>query len=105
MRVRDIRRVGLIDADDNNCIISLFAVQTPNPKTLNTAKWTLVDWYLYAPERKVDTLLSLTNYVVADAWFAKRSFCEGITGMGFHLISRFRDDARLMYPKHEPRIK
>lgn len=102
MRGMEILGVGLIDVDNKDCM-SLFAVQTPNPKTLNTAKWTLVDWYLYAIDKKRSALLKLTPYFVADAWFAKRSFCQGITGMGFHLISRFRDDAHLMYPTNMPR--
>lgn len=45
----------------------------------------------------------MTPYIVADAWFAKNTFCEVITKMGFHLIFRFRDDAYLMYPTNEPR--
>ena len=102
MRGLEILGVGMIDVDNKDCI-SLFAVQTPNPKTLNTAKWTLVDWYLYALDKKKTKLLEMTPYVVADAWFAKNSFCEGITRIGFHLISRFRDDAYLMYPTNKPR--
>lgn len=102
MRGQEILGVGLIDADKKDCI-SLFAVQTPNPKTLNTAKWTLVDWYLFALEKKKAELLKLSKYVVADAWFAKSTFCEGVTKLGFHLISRFRDDARLLYPTNQPR--
>jgi hypothetical protein len=40
---------------------------------------------------------SLSSTIVADAHFSKRSFYDGITKMGFHLISRLRDDAILKY--------
>ena len=96
MRGLEILGVALIDADNKDCV-SLFAVQTPNTKTLEVTNWTLVDWYLFAIEKQKELLLKLTSYVVADSWFAKSSFYQGLNKMGFHLISRFRDDAHLMY--------
>lgn len=96
MRGLEILGVGLIDADNKDCV-SLYSVQTPDSKTLNTVEWTLVDWYLFALEKKKKQLLKLSKHVVADAWFAKSNFVEGLDKMGFHLISRFRDDANLMY--------
>ena len=96
MRGLEILGVGLIDADKKDCV-SLYAVQTPDSKTLNVTDWTLVDWYLFAIEKKKELLLKLSSYVVADAWFAKSTFYQGLKGLGFHLISRFRDDAHLMY--------
>jgi len=35
--------------------------------------------------------------VVADAYFSKATFTQGLDSVGFHLISRLRDDANLMY--------
>jgi hypothetical protein len=102
MRGLEILGVGLIDIDNKYCL-SLFAVQTPSPKALHVAEWTLVDWYLFALEKKKEALLKLTSYVVADAWFAKQAFYKGLNEMGFHLVSRFRDDAYLMYPTKEQR--
>lgn len=100
MRGLEILGVGLVDADNKDCV-SLYAVQSPDPKTLHTTKWTLVDWYLYAIEKQKELLLRLTSYVVADAWFAKSSFYQGLNKMGFHLVSRFRDDAYLRYITNE----
>lgn len=68
MRGFEILGVGLVDADNKDCV-SLYAVQSPDSKTLHTTKWTLVDWYLYAIEKQKELLLRLTSYVVADAWF------------------------------------
>ena len=42
-------------------------------------------------------LLKLTGLIVADAFFSTRTFYEGIRAQGFHLISRFRDNAVLYY--------
>ena len=39
----------------------------------------------------------MSNYVVADTYFSKSSFAQGLGSMGFHLVSRLRDDANLMY--------
>ena len=44
-----------------------------------------------------DRLLTISKYVVADAYFAKSAFAQGVTDLGFHLVSRLRDDANLMY--------
>ena len=38
-----------------------------------------------------------TKRVVADAFFSKRNFVDGLTKMGLKVISRFRDDAALYY--------
>ncbi|MDO5570602.1 MAG: transposase [Bacteroidales bacterium] len=62
-----------------------------------------MDWYLFAIEKQKELLLKLTSYVVADSWFAKSTFYQGLNKMGFHLISRFRDDAHLMYITTESR--
>jgi len=44
-----------------------------------------------------DSLAEISQYLVADAWFSKRTFVDPIVSMGMHLISRLRDDADLRY--------
>ena len=44
-----------------------------------------------------EALLSISTIVVADAWFAKKSFTDAMLGSGFQFISRLRDDANLKY--------
>jgi hypothetical protein len=44
-----------------------------------------------------EALLSISTIVVADAWFAKKSFTDAMPGSGFQFISRLRDDANLKY--------
>jgi len=51
--------------------------------------------YLYFKE--------LTNYMVADSFFAKSEVVQTITALGMHFISRLRDDAVLFYPYNGPK--
>lgn len=57
----------------------------------------LTDLYLAMLKERVEKFKKLSPYLVADAWFSKRPFVEGVTEMNMHLISRFRDDANLKY--------
>lgn len=93
----EILGVGLIDVDQKDCV-SLEAIQTPNTKALECSGLTLVDWYLFALDGIKKKLLPVTQYVLADAYFSKKTFADGLLEQGFHLISRFRDDAVLRYP-------
>ena len=92
----EILGVGVIDIDKRDCVI-LKAEQTPDTITLDQEGCSLIDWYLKVLERTKDRLLEVSNYVVADAYFSKATFAQGLDSMGFHLISRLRDDANLMY--------
>lgn len=92
----EISGIGVIDLDLCTCL-HLEAVQTPTPSTLETVNWTLVDWYLHVLRGRKESLLKITRYVVADAYFSKATFVNGTTQMGFHVISRLRDDASLRY--------
>lgn len=92
----EILGVGAIDIDKRDCVM-LKAEQTPDTITLDNEGCTLIGWYLKVLERIKDRLLEVSNYVVADAYFSKATFAQGLDSMGFHLISRLRDDANLMY--------
>ena len=92
----EISGIGIIDMDLHS-YFHLEAVQTPLAKTLEQVKWTLIDWYLYVIRTRKEMLQRLTNYVVVDAYFFKSTFVDGALEMGFHVISRFRDDAYFRY--------
>lgn len=92
----EISGIGIIDMDFH-CCFHLEAVQTPPSKTLEQVKWTLIDWYLHVLHVRKEVLLRLTRYVVADAYFSKLAFVDGAVDMGFHVVSRFRDDAYFRY--------
>lgn len=89
---------GLAAIDiDNHSAFHLEAVQT-----LNSNDQSLSDWYAGVISERKDTLTSISKYLVADAWFSKRSFADQVIQSDMHLISRLRDDADLKYLSKEP---
>jgi len=81
-----------------NTAFHLNAIQTPKSKDFNLLHYycqIIRDNYLYFKE--------LTNYLVADSFFAKSEAVETITALGMHFISRLRDDAVLYYINREPK--
>lgn len=92
----EISGIGIIDMDLHSCF-HLEVLQTPPPKTLEQTGGRLIDWYLHVLRVRKETLLRLTKYVVADAYFFKSTFVDGALAMGFHVVSRFRDDAYFRY--------
>ena len=92
----EIMGLGLIDIDAHNCMM-LRAHQTPGNFELKKRNMTLVDHYIAVIKRYRKELLKLTDLIVADAFFSSRTFYESIRKQGFHLISRFRDNAHLCY--------
>lgn len=58
---------------------------------------TLNDWYLKVIEQIDEQLLSVSKYVVADAYFSKQPFTQRLQDLGFYLVSRLRDDSSLLY--------
>lgn len=89
---------GLAAIDiDNHTAFHLEAVQT-----LNTDDQNLSDWYAGVISDRKETLMGISKYLVADAWFSKKPFTDQIVSLEMHLISRLRDDADLKYLYTEP---
>lgn len=89
---------GLAAIDiDNHTAFHLEAVQT-----LNTDEQTLTDWYARVISDRKETLMGISKYLVADAWFSKKPFIDQIVALEMHLISRLRDDADLKYLHRGP---
>ena len=98
----EIMGIGVIDVDHHECM-SLGSIQTPDCKTLESNEKNLVDWYSsYLISRK-ESLQSISNLIVADAFFSKETFITPMLKNGFQVISRFRNDAVLFYPTLEKR--
>ena len=84
---------GLAAIDiDNHTAFHLEAVQTMVDK-----EQSLSDWYANIIVERKKQLHGLSSYLVADAWFAKRTFVDQVMNADMHLISRLRDDANLRY--------
>lgn len=92
----EILGIGVLDVDTRDCMM-LRAEQTHGRKELDLRKFTLNDWYLEMLKRHKYKLLSISKYLVADAWFSKYEFTHELRKIGFHLISRLRDDAVIYY--------
>ena len=61
------------------------------------SKDTLITLYLNALRDNLEKLQKISKAIVADAYFSKATFVSEALGMGFHVVSRFRDDACLRY--------
>ena len=109
----EILGMALVDATDRLTLF-LTAVQTfmgkrkgrtPDYLVHMDDPDSLIGLYLRAFASVADRLRGLTDLVVADAYFAKRTFVTGLECLAFNLVSRFRDDVRLRYLYNGPRVK
>ena len=88
----EIGGIAAIDIN-NHTAFHLEAVQT----LMTDENTNLVDWYVKLLIARKDTLSPLSSLYVSDAYFAKYNFVTPLCNVGMHLISRFRDDADLLY--------
>ena len=57
----------------------------------------MTDWYLHVLRVRKEALFRLTKYVVADAYFFKSTFVDGVLTMGFHVACCFQNNAYFCY--------
>jgi len=88
----EIGGIAAIDID-NHTAFHLEAVQTPN----DLKSTTLLDHYASVLVERKQSLLSISKYLVADAYFSKQPFVSKLCEQGFQVVSRLRDDAFLQY--------
>lgn len=88
----EIGGIAAIDID-NHTAFHLDAKQT----IYDTEKENLVSHYAKLLINNKESLISISKYVVVDAYFAKEPFINKLTNHGFDVITRLRDDANLMY--------
>ena len=62
-----------------------------------------MDWYAAVIKKYIEQILSITGYVVADAYFSKKKFVIHILGFSLHLVSKLRQDADLLYLSNKPK--
>ena len=92
LREIEILWLSVIDAG-TRLSFHLEAIHTPPTDCLYDNGLTLVDWYAGAIKKHIKQILSITRYVVADAYFSKKNFVEQIRGLNLDLLSKLRDDA------------
>jgi hypothetical protein len=71
-----------------NTAFHLNAIQTP----VLTAMMTLLQYYCQIIKENHLYFKELTNYLVADSYFAKAEVVETVLSVGMHFIGRLRDD-------------
>jgi len=96
LRGIEILGLSVIDAD-TRLSFHLNDIQTPPTNCLQNNDLSLIDWYAGVIKKHIKQILSITKYVVADAYFSKKNFVEQICGCSLHLVSKLRDDADLTY--------
>ncbi len=87
--------IAAIDIE-NRTAFHLEAVQTPN----DLESTTLLDHYGTVLVERKESLLAISKYLVADAYFSKQPFVSKLCDHGFQVVSRLRDDAFLQYLYH-----
>lgn len=92
----EINAIGVTDLEKHDCMM-LSTRLTPPPSLLRESGVSLRKWYLMTVAAERDRLRGIANRVTADAFFATRDFCDGLESIGFHLVSRLRDNAVLRY--------
>jgi len=81
----------------NNTAFHLNAWQTPSSDELAEKGLNLLTYYASLVRENAEKFKGFSNYVLADAYFAKRPFVEAVLSVDMHLISRLRDDSVLKY--------
>jgi hypothetical protein len=102
LRGIEILGLSVIDAD-TRLSFHLDAVQTPPTNCLQDNDLSLIDWYAGVIKKHVEQIVSITKYVVADAYFSKKNFVEQIRECSLDLVSKLRDDADLAYLTLQPK--
>ena len=104
LRGIEILGLSVIDAD-TRLSFHLEAAQTPPVICLQNNNLTLIDWYAAVIQKYIEHILSITRYVVADAYFSKKKFVIHILGFSLHLVSKLRQDADLLYLSNKPKTE
>ena len=88
----EICGIGAIDID-NHTAFHLEAVQTVK----NCQSDTLLSYYANVLVSRKEQLLTISKYVVVDAYFSKETFITEMCSNDFEVVTRLRDDANLLY--------
>jgi hypothetical protein len=88
----EISMIALVGLSSKVCF-SFCTEQTPSELTDENR----IDFYLRQLKGCATHLLKKTKYLVADGFYAKERFMEGVLEAGFQLITKLRKDADMRY--------
>lgn len=92
----DICGFAVVDVKMNTAF-HLKAYQTPGINNRDSEKFNLLLHYASLVAKNAEIFKSISKYLVADAYFSKKTFLDTILGINMHFISRLRDDSVLKY--------
>ena len=96
----EIGGIAVIDID-NHTAFHLDAEQTLR----DSESQTLLEYYANVLVSRKEELLSISKYIVVDAYFSKEPFVSVICLEEFEIVSRLRDDASLNYLYRGPKTQ
>jgi hypothetical protein len=94
----EVSLISVLDVEANRCF-ALSAEQTPPQPAKKAEEKTnsRIDFYLAHLQRAAPDFPTNLCYGVVDGFYAKEKFVSGVCALNYHLISRLRADARLLY--------
>ena len=95
----EVSLISILDVQQHQSF-ALSAQQTPAQpdKKKGQKTETRIDFYLAHLRRTVPYLPAGVTHGVMDGFYAKEKFVSGVSAMGYHMISKLRADAQLLYP-------
>ena len=94
----EISTLALVDVDYNTA----YHLSSRQPPKLDNPGETRVDWYLKHLQQDQGVLPPEVRHLVADGYYGKVKFINGIRDLNWHLISKLRHDANLRWLYHGP---
>lgn len=85
-----------------NTAFHLNAFQTPPREELDLSETSLVDHYASLITKNAIEFKKLSHYIIADAYFSKKSFASAVSKAKMYFISRLRSDSDLKYLYNGP---
>lgn len=86
-----------IIAPNLNTAFHLNAIQTPPASELVAKNMTVLDYYGSLILKDAIRLRKISHYIVADAYFSKKTFVDSVAKAKMFLVSRLRSDSNLNY--------
>jgi len=94
----EVSLISIVDVEANQAF-ALSAEQTPPQPDIKQPEKTAtrIDFYLAHLQRTAAYFPATVKYGVFDGFYAKRKFVDGVGALGYHVVSKLRSDADLLY--------
>lgn len=94
----EVSLISIVDVAANQSFALSVEQTPPQPATKKKEKTaTRIDFYLEHLQRTAPYFPATINYGVFDGAYAKWKFVAGVCALGYHVVSKLRADANLLY--------